>query len=123
MRIEQVVRPPELPKYKQRKRIDMAAMSAVYFAALAILLAVVGMAAWSASSGGADAPVLLALAGVFITYVILGGALCAFFLRRLAWWRDASLEEAVAAKMNFIWTWPWAAGRLLTLLLLFHVLA
>lgn len=123
MRIEQVVKPPELPRRKNRKRTDLALMATAYFVALVVFLLIVVVLGWRLASMPEASLALATIVGAIVIYVVLGGVLCAVFIRRLAWWNDASLDDAVKAKMNFVYTWPWAAGRLLILLLLFHALA
>lgn len=115
MPLERVARAPELPRHKQKKQFDLAAMAGAYLLAL---LALGASIAGTAVLGGGALFLLIP-----VVYVGLGAALCGFFVRRLAWWWEATLERVASAKLAFVWSWPWSAGKFLAYLLIDKILS
>ncbi len=122
LRLEDVLRPPASPEVRERRTRLLGALTAATALAGGIFLAtavLVGLLIGGSLRLGQWGPVLLwgaLLAGV---YIGCGLTLCAKFVNRLRLWGGAPLGRVVEAKAHFVSWWPWAATRLL-LILVFH---
>ena len=115
--------PPVSTQVLRRQRAILSALVAhamCAYAAFATLLAFLAAPMLRAVEGGVWLTIGFLFAGLLGSYTLIGGALCGAIIGQLRLWPPPRPKCSFDGR-RFVWTWPWAAARVLTQLGLFEV--